>query len=81
VRQSCGAEPPECPWNAWSDPEVKAVVNAWQWFDKGQLSALLGEDPPAWILDGVRTFAAALDAARADVQDQERRARELTHGR
>lgn len=52
------------------------VVQAWQWYEKGQLSTLLGDDPPHWIVEGVRAFASALDAARADVMEQERRARE-----
>lgn len=81
VRDVCGAEPPECPWHAWSDPEVAAVVSAWHWYEKGQLSTLLGDDPPAWIVDGVRVFASALDASRADVLDQERKAREANRGR
>lgn len=51
------------------------MVSAWHWYDKGQLSTLLGDDPPAWLVEGVRVFAAALDASRADVMEQERRAR------
>lgn len=81
VRTVCGEEPPECPWHAWSDPEVAAVVSAWHWYDKGQLSTLLGDDPPHWLVEGVRVFGSALEAARADVQEQERRAREVSRGR
>lgn len=81
VRSVCGSSPPECPWHAWSDPEVAAVVSAWAWFDKGQLAVPLGDDPPHWLVEGVRAFGAALEAARSDVQEQERRAREAAHGR
>jgi hypothetical protein len=80
VRSVCGVEPPECPWYAWTDPEVVAVVSAWSWYDKGQLATLLGDDPPYWLIEGVRVFAVALEAARADVQEQERRAREVSRG-
>lgn len=75
VRSVCGVEPPECPWNAWADRDVATVVSAWQWFDKGQLETHLGADPPHWILDGVRVFGAALDAARADFAEIRRQDR------
>lgn len=73
-----GREPPECPWNSWADSDVATIVDAWAWYDKGQLETLLGDDPPQWILDGVREFARALDLSRADVMDQERKAREAS---
>lgn len=57
------------------------MVSAWSWFDKGQLAVSLGDDPPHWLVEGVRAFGAALEAARSDVMEQERRAREASHGR
>lgn len=79
VRRVCGSTPPECPWHAWSDPEVAAVVSAWTWYDKGQLAMLLGTDPPQWMVEAVREFGRALDASRADVMELERRAREAAN--
>lgn len=79
VRHVCGTEPPECPWHAYSDPEVLAVIDAWRWFDKGQLALRLGNDPPRWLVEGVRVFNAALEAARADVMELESRARKAAH--
>ncbi len=51
------------------------MIDAWRWFDKGQLALRLGNDPPRWIVEGVRVFHAALEAARADVMELEARAR------
>lgn len=80
IRTVCGGEPPECPWRAWSDPEVAQVIDAWSAWDKGQLAAVVGDDPPHWLVEGVLAFGRALDAARADVSEVERRARRVSHG-
>lgn len=81
VRTVCGAEPPECPWRAWKDPDVQRVVECWRWADKGQAREAWGDDPEMWLVEGARVFGAALDASRADVLDTEARAREVSRGR
>lgn len=81
VRQVCGGEPPECPWRSWSDPEVAAVIDAWSAYEKHQLAAVAGDDPPHWLVEAVLVFDRAIGAARADVSEMERRAREVTRGR
>lgn len=81
VRTVCGGEPPECPWRAWSDPEVAAVIDAWAAYDKGQLATVIGDDPPHWLVEGVLVFSRALESGRADVSEMERKAREVARGR
>lgn len=73
-------EPPECPWHAWSDSEVSRVIDAWRAYDKGQMAQIEGTDPPNWIVEGALVFATALDAARADVMEIERRERARYRG-
>jgi hypothetical protein len=80
IGRLCGQEPPECPWNAWADSDVRTIVEAWGWYDKGQLEVFLGTDPPQWILEGVATFGRALAACRSDVLERQRKERELSRG-
>lgn len=56
------------------------MLEAWTAYDKGQLAAVVGDDPPHWLVEGVLVFARALDAARADVMETERKAREVARG-
>lgn len=73
VRDVCGSAPRECPWRAWTDPDVVTTVQAWRMANKGILGAAMGNDPPSWIARAVVAFDAALEASRADVMDLMRR--------
>lgn len=74
VRVVCGSEPPSCPWSAFKEPRVQAVMKAYRWAEKGQVREAWGDDPPYWLKRGLEVFTAALEAARADVLDAERKA-------
>lgn len=76
IRTACGGAPPECPWRATSDPEVRQVIDAWGTYDKGQFSTMFGGDPPNWLAEGVLVFGRALEDARANVREREKRERE-----
>ena len=49
-------------------------MRAYRWAEKGQAREAWGDNPPAWLKRGVEVFGAALEAAKADVLDTERKA-------
>lgn len=73
MRAVCGTAPQACPWAAFREPRVQEVMRAYRWSEKGQAREAWGDHPAAWLKRGVEVFGAALEAARADVLDTERR--------
>ena len=73
VRAVCGTAPQTCPWAAFKEPRVQEVMRAYKWAEKGQAREAWGDNPPAWLKRGVEVFGSALDAAKADVSEMERR--------
>ena len=74
VRSVCGTAPRTCPWAAFREPRVQEVMRAYRWAEKGQAREAWGDSPPAWLKRGVEVFGSALEAAKADVLDTERKA-------
>ena len=48
-------------------------MRAYRWAEKGQAREAWGDSPPAWLKRGVEVFGSALEAAKADVLDTERK--------
>ena len=73
VEKVTGGESPGCPWRAFYEPQVGAVLRAHDWFEKGQASTWWGPDPERWLIDGVHVYQSALDRVRADVIETKRK--------
>lgn len=71
IENVTGSAPPTCPWQAFRDPVVHDVLAAFGWYSNGQVTAMLGADPPAHLIDGLRVYDAAINATRADRMDRE----------
>lgn len=77
VREYTGTEVTGCPWRAFSDPFVGEVIDAWRWFDKGQLE--LGcPDADYRLVEGVCFFDGAKNsvankAMQREIEERKRR--------
>lgn len=76
-----GARPDACMWHSFHDPDVRAVLQAFDWFDKGQVREFWGHDPPWWMVEGVRHYHRALEAVRADMRAVRRAEQKATRAR
>lgn len=56
-------------WWAFHDPDVRAVLHAYDFFVEGQAAEWWGPDPPWWLVEGVRVYHRALEAVRADARE------------
>jgi hypothetical protein len=66
IKRVTGNKPPTCPWRAYHDPLVFEVMElAWA-FDPPNLAAALPPDPPAILVDAIRTYRMALLSTQAD---------------
>lgn len=70
-----------CPWRAFFDPFVQRVLEAFPYFDKGQL-AMLHPNPSRRLVQGVGFYARTLNAIDCQQiqRDTERARRERDHG-
>lgn len=75
MRAAVGGEPSGCPWRAFHDPFVGAVLRAYRHWKANQLH-LLYRDPPAALMVGIEVYDAALNAVQAHDLRQEREKRE-----
>lgn len=71
-----GSEPPTCPWRVFYDPLVSAVVGAVTAAREQLAVSVLGGDPPAILIDGIRVYLAARNATQAHDHEQEKKRRE-----
>ena len=60
------SRPPTCPWRAFREPLVHEVLELSAAFDPPNLGAVLGQDPPALLVDAVLHYQSALKATWAD---------------
>lgn len=68
-----GSRPRTCPWRAYYHPLVREVMQlAWS-IEKGNLAPVLGDDPPALLVDALGHYEMALQAT---VHEDSRLARE-----
>lgn len=66
IEHVMGERPDGCPWAAFRDPDVVAVLRAYDWHESGQCAEWWGPDPEWWLVEGVREYHRALGRARAD---------------
>lgn len=59
------AESVTCPWSAFSDPDVREVIAAHEFWPAVEFWA--GDDPEWWLIEGLRVYHRALEATRVDV--------------
>lgn len=65
-----------CPWRALEDPVVRDVVRAHAFFESGQLREFWGDDPPRYLVDGVRVHESALRLTDQADREADRKERE-----
>lgn len=61
IERVTGFRPAECPWRAFEDPIVSEVLDAYRWFESGQLAIQLGNDPPAILVEAIGVYHGALN--------------------
>lgn len=74
IEQSTGEPYGGCPWQAFEDPMVSAVVQAYPWFEKGELSTLVGPAPSARFLEGFDLYRRTVQKLQADEADKRAKA-------
>lgn len=73
IERATGGRPEGCPWQAFRDPFVGAVLRAYRWFRSGQL-AVAYPDLPAALARGLEVYDAALNAVQAyDIREERKR--------
>lgn len=73
--KAVGSSTQGCPWQAYRDPFVGAVLRAYRHWKEHQLS-LLYPCPPHALIVGIEVYDAALNAVQAHDIREEREARE-----
>lgn len=66
IEKQCGERPSSCPWRALQDPIVHEAIEAYRWFESGQLATWLGPEPPAVIVQAIGIYHAAIGHVRAN---------------
>lgn len=66
IEDVTGHRPPSCPWSAFSDPLVRDVLHAYRFFESGQLSIGIGDDPPARLVEGIALYHTSVQHLQAD---------------
>ena len=81
VLRSCeaasGERPTACPWRAFADPYVSAVIRAHRWWKVGELTTRYGDRVPERIAWGVEVYDAALNAVQVHDMREDREQREM----
>ena len=68
VEQVTGCRPKGCPWRAFWDEDVGQVIRVHPLYRKGQASLAIGPHSPAWLVDALRIYDTAFDAALESVR-------------
>lgn len=70
-----------CPWRVFTDPYVHDVLNAYRWFESGQVALSFGTiDGPNIIVEGVGHYHATLNRLRLDDMERSAKARKARAG-
>jgi len=62
-----------CPWRSFGDPVCADVINAFGWYESGQIALYLGNDPPSHLIRGLAVYRAAYNATQSDRLDRQRK--------
>lgn len=78
VEDWTGSRPLTCPWRAFTDPLVRAVLEAWTFFEKGALG-LFCPEPSHRLMMGLQCFAQAqsdihVEQSKMDLEAAKRKA-------
>ena len=71
VEKLTGTRAETCPWWSFHEPIVIDTLDAYPFFESGQLSFKLGDDPPAVMVEAIGVYHSALARVR-DVQMREK---------
>ena len=66
IEQSTGEPYGGCPWQAFDDPLVSDVVQAYPWWEKSQLSLFTGPHPPARFVEAFDVYQRAIQKLQND---------------
>ena len=67
LEEITGTRPETCPWQAFTDPEVAAVLDLWRVAQTGSgahLASVLQLNPPHYVWDGLQLYAHAVAKVR-----------------
>lgn len=76
IERVTGFRPPTCPWRSFYEPIVREVMEIAWTVDDGNLSAALGPDPDAVLVEAMGVYRRSLSVTRADDAQIEREERE-----
>jgi hypothetical protein len=76
VETFTGTRAQTCPWFAFHDPLVVATLNAYSFYESGQLVFALGEDPPHIMIEAIECYHSALARVRAKQDDDKAKQRQ-----
>ena len=71
IESVAGDRPETCPWLAFSDPFVLEILEAYAFFESGQLSLYWGADPANLLVEGIRHYHGAVRRVTADHQEKQ----------
>lgn len=76
IEEAASKRPEGCPWQSFRDPFVGEVLDAYRHWKQRQLALVWGDDPPAVLMHGIKTYDAFLNAVQAHDIRKERERRE-----
>jgi hypothetical protein len=72
VENWTGDRPLSCPWRAFYDPFVKDILTLYPFYLSGQLSLVIGQDPPLYLLQGLAYYHTKIETIRGKQMEAER---------
>lgn len=72
IEDYTGSRPLSCPWFAFQNLFVQDVVHVRPLLESGQAHLMLGDDPPALLVDAIAEYEATLNAVQAKLWRKER---------
>lgn len=67
IESETGERPTTCPWRAFAEADVIAVIQAYDWHESGQCSEWWGADPEWWLVEATRFYHRVSCASRVAV--------------
>lgn len=67
IESAMGERPQACPWWAFHEADVIAVLHAYDWHESGQVAEQWGSDPELWLVEATRFYHHSLSKAQSDV--------------